>query len=222
MKIAEERLAEIYQHALACFPEECCGIVIGPSTDHIGLEDCVKPITNIQNQLHQQDPTEYPRDARTGYYMDPKEMLAVFREAEEKGLAIKAFFHSHPNERAYFSPEDTKRALMEDEPTHPEATYLVISVFPERIADIKGFRWNPQEKQFTEVSVVTKEKINLNTASIEELIKLKGIGPQRAVRIIEYRQKQGPFTRVADLVKVKGIGKKILAQNARELSTGRD
>ncbi|RMF89770.1 MAG: M67 family peptidase [Nitrospinota bacterium] len=153
MKIHEARLRDIYAHARACFPEECCGLIFGPAGEDIGLVDQVKPITNIQNRLHQTDPAQYPRDARQAYYMAPEEMLAAFREAEEKGMVIKAFFHSHPNEKAYFSQEDTARALVWDEPAYPDATYLIVSIYPERIAEVKGFRWSPEERRFTEVPV---------------------------------------------------------------------
>ena len=54
------------------------------------------------------------------------------------------------------------------------------------------------------------KRININTASQEELVSLPGIGGVIAKRIIEYRQSQGPFRRPEDLLKVKGIGPKKL------------
>lgn len=48
--------------------------------------------------------------------------------------------------------------------------------------------------------------VNLNKASAEELMSLKGIGPKTAERIIAYRQEQGPFQTIDQLVMVKGIG----------------
>ena len=57
------------------------------------------------------------------------------------------------------------------------------------------------------------EKININTASREELIKLKRIGPAYADRIIEYREKDGPFQKPEDILKVKGIGPKTWEAN---------
>ncbi len=49
--------------------------------------------------------------------------------------------------------------------------------------------------------------LNINTASAGELIKVKGIGETTAKRIIEYREKNGGFSKIEDLMKVKGIGK---------------
>ena len=49
-------------------------------------------------------------------------------------------------------------------------------------------------------------KININQADLEELQSLRGIGPSLATRIIEYREKHGPFRRIEDLMNVRGIG----------------
>jgi len=50
--------------------------------------------------------------------------------------------------------------------------------------------------------------VDLNTASAEELSTVPGIGPALAQRILEFREKEGRFQRVEDLMKVKGIGEK--------------
>lgn len=56
----------------------------------------------------------------------------------------------------------------------------------------------------------TSGKLNLNTATPEQLELLPGVGPAKAERIIAFRQKHGPFKRVADLRRVKGFGRKTL------------
>ena len=56
-------------------------------------------------------------------------------------------------------------------------------------------------------------KINLNKATAAELSQLKGIGMKYAERIVEYRDKNGPFKNVEDLLNVQGIGQKILEKN---------
>lgn len=52
-------------------------------------------------------------------------------------------------------------------------------------------------------------KVNINTAMVEELKTLKGVGEKKAEAIIEYRKKNGSFKTKEDLMKVRGIGKKL-------------
>src|SRR5437867_13336246 len=51
-------------------------------------------------------------------------------------------------------------------------------------------------------------KVNLNTAGAAELEALPGIGPSSARRMVEYREKNGPFKRMADALNVQGMGAK--------------
>ena len=56
--------------------------------------------------------------------------------------------------------------------------------------------------------------VNVNTADASTIAKeLDGIGPAKAAAIVEYRQKNGPFRAAEDLLKVEGIGQKVLDQN---------
>ncbi|MHC4184159.1 MAG: ComEA family DNA-binding protein [Planctomycetota bacterium] len=57
-----------------------------------------------------------------------------------------------------------------------------------------------------------KAKININTATAEELSTLKEIGEKKAASIIEYRENHGHFTKIEDIKNVKGIGDKIFAE----------
>jgi len=67
-------------------------------------------------------------------------------------------------------------------------------------------------------------RINLNTASINQLISLPGIGPTIAERIILHRQNYGNFKSVDDLLHVKGIGNKSMEklQNLITIENGKD
>ena len=59
---------------------------------------------------------------------------------------------------------------------------------------------------------VAMAAVNVNTATKEELLSVKGIGEKRAQAIIDYRTKNGPFKTVDDLTKVEGIGPGIMKQ----------
>nr|WP_321404185.1 ComEA family DNA-binding protein [uncultured Desulfobacter sp.] len=65
--------------------------------------------------------------------------------------------------------------------------------------------------------VMGQGRINLNTASKEQLMTMKGVGEAIAQRIIEYREAT-PFQTIEDIVKVKGVGAKILEANKHLIS----
>lgn len=67
-------------------------------------------------------------------------------------------------------------------------------------------------------SPVPARRINVNTATVEELQGLPGIGPVLAVRIVESRQRHGPFTSAHDLERVEGIGRATATRLAPYLS----
>ena len=63
------------------------------------------------------------------------------------------------------------------------------------------------------VYLLAGEKINLNTATLEQLVTLKRIGPKYGQRIIDYREAHGPFEKIEDIMKVKGVGQKTFNAN---------
>lgn len=56
-------------------------------------------------------------------------------------------------------------------------------------------------------------KINLNKATVTELSQLKRVGLKYAQRIVDYREKNGPFTKPEDIMNVQGIGSKTFELN---------
>jgi competence protein ComEA len=62
--------------------------------------------------------------------------------------------------------------------------------------------------------------VNINTASAAELDALPGIGAKTAARIVEYRQKNGPFKKVEELMNVRGVGEKNFLKLKAQISVG--
>ena len=144
--LSYDNLGEIRKHALDEYPYECCGIVIGFTESK--EEDVLFRCTNIQNRLHEMDPKVYPRDAKTAYNIEPKELVEIFNQMQSKGMILKTFYHSHPDHDAYFSDEDKRMALFDGEPMHPDARYLVVSVYNKEVKDEAWFEWHAQTRSF--------------------------------------------------------------------------
>ncbi|MBN2694302.1 helix-hairpin-helix domain-containing protein [bacterium] len=69
-------------------------------------------------------------------------------------------------------------------------------------------RKNSKKCLTSTTNINTDVKVNINTATIKELTKIKGVGESTAKKIIDYREKNGNFRKIEDITKVKGIGKK--------------
>lgn len=63
-------------------------------------------------------------------------------------------------------------------------------------------------------------KVNINTATAQQLTVLPGVGEKLAARIVEYRQKSGSFKSAEELMNVQGIGEKNFEKIHPYVSTG--
>lgn len=148
--ITRASLATIVAQAEREFPHECCGFIIGDDR-----AEEVRPIANIQNRKHAENPAAFPRDARTAFLMDPKEHLAVLNEIDRRKLKLIAVYHSHPDHDAYFSATDRAQACSFDpaEPDYPDTVYLVMSVRGGKFVRAAAFGWDRAAKDFVEVGL---------------------------------------------------------------------
>ena len=129
-------LAELYAHAALGYPEEVCGIILGPQ----GAPDEVRRCENRQNALHREDPITFPRDARTAYNLGPQDLFFLDRSLRSPRPA-QIIYHSHVEVGAYFSAEDVAGAVVEGELVYP-VDYLVIDVAQGGSRGAKLFRWD--------------------------------------------------------------------------------
>jgi len=77
---------------------------------------------------------------------------------------------------------------------------------------------NPLSAQAQSAQLAQNHIVNLNESTFEQLTTLKGVGDTKAQAIIVYRQQVGGFKSVDELIKVSGIGEKIVSQNKARLS----
>ena len=138
-------MAQVRAQAEAEYPAECCGVLLigeGAPADRL-----LFPCRNIQDELHAKDQVRHPRDSRTAYFIDPKDLLAIGRR-EAEGYRVAVIYHSHIDAGAYFSPTDKRNALIDDEPAYPGALYVVVSVAQGTAVDSKAFAWDPHVRDF--------------------------------------------------------------------------
>lgn len=142
-------LDDILRHAREADPDECCGVVVTR-----GGRDEVWRLRNVQNELHARDPAAHPRTARTAYALGREDVervdAATLGEPEVGDL--KAIYHSHSKNGAYFSGEDRAQAMFGDEPTYPDVAYLVVSDARTQ-GEARAFRWSDADRDFVEVPI---------------------------------------------------------------------
>ncbi|MHB1090596.1 MAG: M67 family metallopeptidase [Ilumatobacteraceae bacterium] len=95
LSIAASVLEHIGEHAISCYPEEACGLLVGTSATNTVLE--FHPCTNIAHS------------ARV-YTLDPLQHLRIERGAEDRGLEVIGVMHSHTHTEAYPSETDVAQA----------------------------------------------------------------------------------------------------------------
>jgi proteasome lid subunit RPN8/RPN11 len=142
MIVTPEELAAIRAQAVEEYPFETCGVILSRG-DERRLLRC----RNAQNELHARDPQRYPRDARTAYYIDPKDLLRI-GDLERHGFAVAVIYHSHIEAGAYFSETDRRQALVGGEPAYPGAVYVVTAVRGGAVDAVAAFRWDAARRDF--------------------------------------------------------------------------
>ncbi|HEY6249352.1 MAG TPA: M67 family metallopeptidase [Candidatus Angelobacter sp.] len=87
------------QHGEEIYPHECCGALLGT------FKDGDRVVTQVVRCGNTRD--DRPQDR---YNIDPKELIAIQRQASEQGLEIVGFYHSHPDHPAQWSQTDLAEA----------------------------------------------------------------------------------------------------------------
>ena len=107
VSIPSQSLDEIAAHAFVCFPEECCGLLVGDRAS--GTTVRFVPTTNVAHSAKV-------------YTIDPKEHLRAELAAEADGLEVIGVVHSHTHTEAYPSPTDVAQAV------DPGWHYVIVTI----------------------------------------------------------------------------------------------
>jgi proteasome lid subunit RPN8/RPN11 len=119
VKIRRSAFEAIQAHGAEGYPNEICGIMLGPQGDHTVTE--VRRARNII--------TERSRDR---YEIDPLDHIRIQREADDAGLDIVGYYHSHPDHPARASVFDTERAWA-------GYVYVIVSIESGKPVDANAF-----------------------------------------------------------------------------------
>jgi len=145
--LTPEELARVEAQAVEEYPAEGCGVVRARAGT---AERLFRPCRNSQDELNRKDPERHPRNARTAYYIDPRDLLTIGRR-EAEGYRVATIYHSHIDTGAYFSETDKRNALVSGEPAYPDAIYVVVSVMGGRLDGANAFGWDAAKRDFVPV-----------------------------------------------------------------------
>jgi proteasome lid subunit RPN8/RPN11 len=129
-------------HARALDPLECCGLLAGSGglvTHHYPIRNTVAQdahAVRVFEEAHVKQLGSLSEAARAevAYFMDPKEMLAAFKDIRARGIDLAVIYHSHTHSPAYPSSTDVGLAY------YPDAVYMIISLEDKHCADIRAYR----------------------------------------------------------------------------------
>ncbi len=94
----------------------------------------------------------------------------------------------------------------------------IIATFQKKVKSVDSTYFCKEEKDTNQVLNLVQKLVNINTSSEKELLRINGVGPVTAKKIIEYREKNGLFKSVEELKNIKGIGAKTLEKIKGEVT----
>ncbi len=134
----------MYEHAVQCYPEECCGLLLGAPG---GAPERAVRCTNVQSRRRSRGESDL--GARHAFWIDDSELLAALEEADALGEALRGIYHSHIDGEAYLSHTDVACALGPDgTPLYPGVSQFVVSVWEDGVHDLACFDWDSAARAY--------------------------------------------------------------------------
>ncbi|QCS49959.1 M67 family metallopeptidase [Picosynechococcus sp. PCC 11901] len=144
LSLTPSQIEQLITHAQTCYPEECCGLLLGqnkivreiwPTENTWTLE-----FSQAMPELLPQNPQSQSRHDR--FAIAPAAILKAQKYARAQDLAIIGIYHSHPDHAAI--PSEYDRAIAWD-----IYSYLILSVHQRRVADYRSWQLDG-DRQFQE------------------------------------------------------------------------
>ena len=128
-------------HARELNPFECCGLLAGRNGAVVHHYRITNTVANdaraaqVFDEAHVKGLRHLPETTRAevAYFMDPKEMLAAFKDMRQRQLDLIVIYHSHTASPAYPSTTDIGLAY------YPEAAHMIISLEQKSKPDIRAY-----------------------------------------------------------------------------------
>ena len=141
LRIPQDILDGMVAQAREVAPFEACGIVAGQDETVVSHYRITNTIAHdhravqVFHEAHvkQLEGLTAATRAEVAYFMDPKEMLAAFKDMRQRGLDLTVIYHSHPHSPAYPSRTDIGLAY------YSEAAYLIISLQHDATPDLRVY-----------------------------------------------------------------------------------
>jgi proteasome lid subunit RPN8/RPN11 len=143
-------LEAIYAHAIAAFPDECCGYLVGATA---GAVDGQVACRNAQ--ADGEHPIAPERGADTGFVIAGAELLG-FARSFDTARPARIVYHSHTHGRAYFSAVDRAMAATDAGPAYP-VQHVVIGVTDGAVTEVAQFAWSDAARDHVEIARWTAE-----------------------------------------------------------------
>ncbi|HTT73134.1 MAG TPA: M67 family metallopeptidase [Thermoplasmata archaeon] len=141
IRLAPPLIATMEAHARATYPDECCGMLIGPvpAGDGPRIVEAVEPAAN-----------EFEGERRRRFVIPPEQLRATERRLEASGRGVVGFYHSHPDHPARPSTFDRDHAW-------PWYAYLVLGVRSGAVDGLGAFELDPESGEFAERPIVRSD-----------------------------------------------------------------
>ncbi|MEO1431669.1 MAG: M67 family metallopeptidase [Cyanobacteria bacterium J06633_8] len=152
IQLNKQQLQIILNHAKADYPEECCGVILGTTSNDTKTVVEIVPTDNAWNLEtgNNFSDSDLNHSKKRRYTISPQDMFEIQKSSRERKLNIIGIFHSHPDYRAIPSEFDRKYAWQ-------EYSYIIVSVQKGQPSDV--FSWVLDDNsQFQQEEIRVEER----------------------------------------------------------------